>query len=178
MDLDSACQELLNSINDPIMGYASMLKADIRPEDPLYRAETAPCEQGGERMSLRRGSETILVVDDEALVRDLARDIMRRFGYTVLTADGGPQAVELYRQRSGDIAVVILDIMMPHMNGREAFQRLREVNPGVKVIISSGYSHDRDADDLLALGAAGFVQKPYRMADLVKMVGDVIEGKA
>lgn len=136
------------------------------------------CLKEGEGMVLRKGTETVLVVDDEDLVKYLARDILRRFGYTVLTAGGGEEALALYRRHSEDIAVVILDIIMPNMNGREVFQRIRELNPGAKVIISSGYSHDRDADDLLQQGAAGFVQKPYRMADLVNIVGEVIEKQA
>ena len=135
------------------------------------------CVKERERMDLRKGTETILVVDDEALIRDLARDILRRFGYTVLTAGGGEEALALYRLHSRDIAAVILDIIMPGMNGREVFQKIRELNPAAKIIISSGYSHDRDADHLLEQGAAGFVQKPYRMADLVNIIGGVVEGK-
>jgi DNA-binding NarL/FixJ family response regulator len=83
----------------------------------------------------------------------------------------------LYRDRYDEIAAVLLDMVMPRMDGREVFRRVREINPRAKVIVSSGYSHDRDADDLLKQGAAGFVQKPYRMADLVKTVGEVLERK-
>jgi len=127
-------------------------------------------------VDLRRGTETILVVDDEPLITDLAREILRRYGYNVLTAGGGEEAIDLYRQRSGEIAAVILDMVMPGMDGREVFTHLREINPAAKIIASSGYSHDRDADDLIVQGATGFVQKPYRIAELVKVVGEVMEG--
>jgi CheY-like chemotaxis protein len=72
---------------------------------------------------------------------------------------------------------VLLDMVMPEMDGREVFRRIREMNPGARIIVSSGYSHDRDADDLLKKGASAFVQKPYRMAELLRTVEQVMEGK-
>ncbi len=144
---------------------------------PACTAEET-CSKQDVRTDLRRGTETILVVDDEPTVKELAGDILRRYGYTVLAAGGGEEAVALYQDRHDEIAVVLLDMVMPGMDGREVFRRVREINPRVKVIVSSGYSHDRDADDLLKQGAAGFVQKPYRMADLVKTVGNVLERNA
>ncbi len=138
---------------------------------------------GGGDMELHRGGGTILVVDDEPLVAELAGDILRRFGFGVLTAGAGEDAVSLYQQKSQEIVAVVLDIVMPGMDGKEVFQRLRTINPKVKVVVSSGYSHDRDADTLLEQGAAGFVQKPYRIAELIRVVNatvgvrDKIKGK-
>jgi two-component system cell cycle sensor histidine kinase/response regulator CckA len=126
---------------------------------------------------VRRGTETILVVDDEEMIKDLARDILARYGYAVLTAGGGEEAVEIYRQYKKEIAVVVLDIVMPDVGGREVFRRIREIDPAAQVIISSGYNQERDATDLLKEGAVTFVQKPYRIASLVGTVGDVIEEK-
>src|SRR5512146_1552578 len=119
-------------------------------------------------MELRDGCGTVLVVDDEPLVTELAGDILRRFGYSVLKASAGEEAVNLYQQKSQEIVAVILDIVMPGMDGREVFRRIRAINPEVKVVVSSGYSHDRDADELLEQGASGFVQKPYRIAELIR----------
>jgi DNA-binding NtrC family response regulator len=124
---------------------------------------------------LRRGAETILIVDDEEMIKDLARDILARYGYTVLTAGGGEEAVEVYRRHKKEIAVVFLDIMLPDLSGREVFRRIRELDPAAQVIIASGYDRERDANDLLKEGAARFVQKPYRIAELVGAVGEVIE---
>jgi len=124
---------------------------------------------------LRRGTETILVVDDEEMIKDLARDILARYGYTVLTAGGGEEAVEVYRQNKQEIAVVVLDIVMPEVGGREVFRRIREIDPAAQVIVSSGYNQERDAADLLMEGAIAFVQKPYRLASLVGTIGEVIE---
>ncbi|HAK59315.1 MAG TPA: hypothetical protein DCO77_02885, partial [Nitrospiraceae bacterium] len=139
--------------------------------------EEEACSEKTEGITLKKGTGTILVVDDEDMVRSLARDILQKNGYTVLTADDGRTAVSLYTEQSDEIAAVLLDMVMPNMNGREVFQRLKEMNPEVKIIVSSGYSHDRDADDLIKQGAAGFVQKPYRMGDLLGMVESVLQRK-
>jgi PAS domain S-box-containing protein len=130
---------------------------------------------GEEERDLRQGSELVLVVDDEPMIKTLAQDILQRYGYTVLTAEGGEEAIAIYSRQWKEISLVLLDMVMPKIDGREVFRRVREINPRVKVIVSSGYSHDRDADDLLEQGAAGFVQKPYRMADLLKMVEKVLD---
>lgn len=124
-------------------------------------------------MESRQGAGTILVVDDETMVMELARDILQRFGYTVLMAHNGEQAMELYRQRSNEIAAILLDMVMPGMDGREVFHGLRTINANAKVIISSGY--DSEGDDLLNLGAAGYVQKPYRITELIQVVREAAE---
>lgn len=126
---------------------------------------------------MRKGTETILVVDDEEMIKDLARDILARYGYSVLTAGSGEEAVEVYRRHKIEIAVVVLDIVMSGVGGREVFRRIREIEPAAQVIVSSGYDQERDADDLLREGAAGFVKKPYRIAELVGKVGEVLEKK-
>jgi two-component system, cell cycle sensor histidine kinase and response regulator CckA len=161
---------------DSVPGKGSTFQVNLaacRGEEPGVKT----AEHGREA---RHGSGTILVVDDEKLVAALAGDILRRFGYTVLVAHGGEEAIELYRRRSRDIVAVMLDMVLPGMDGREVFRKLLEMNPDVKVLISSGYSHDRDADDLLRQGAKGFVQKPYRIAELVQAIEDAVgrEGRA
>ncbi len=128
-------------------------------------------------MDLRKGTETILVVDDEAMVKDLARDILKRHGYTVLTAGGGEEAVELYRKNNGSISVVVLDILMPGVDGPEAFRRIRALDPHARIVVSSGYDQMHDADGLLREGALAFVQKPYRIAELLRAVSGAIEKK-
>jgi PAS domain S-box-containing protein len=132
------------------------------------------CVEKRESGAVRRGAGTILVVDDEQMVAELTRDILVRFGYSALIAHSGEEAVKLYRQRQQDISAVVLDMAMPVMDGREVFHRLRSIDSRVKVIITSGYSHDRDADDLLQRGASRFVQKPYRMDEFVRAVGEVV----
>lgn len=133
------------------------------------------CSEVEKSTEFRRGAETVLVVDDEPMIRDLVKEILERQGYSVLTAASGVEAVSIYQQNAGRIGLVLLDMVMPHMNGREVFQRLRDINPGVRIVVSSGYSHDRDADYLLEQGAVGFVQKPYRRPDLLRAVEEVMD---
>jgi two-component system, cell cycle sensor histidine kinase and response regulator CckA len=129
----------------------------------------------GGLMEQHRGDEIVLVVDDEQLVRELARDILKRYGYRVIMASGGEEAVELYRQHRGTIALVVLDILMPDVDGVEAFRRIRAIDPSARVVISSGYDEAHAADTLMQEGAAAFVQKPYRIAELLKAVREAIE---
>jgi PAS domain S-box-containing protein len=117
---------------------------------------------------------TILVVDDEAIVRQLATAILERQGYTVLTADSGREALQLYQQQGDPIDLIILDLTMPKMSGRVCYQELRKLNPNVKVMLSSGYSADEAVQELLDQGAIGFMQKPYRVEDLTRAVREML----
>ncbi len=119
-----------------------------------------------------RGSETVLVIDDEPDVRELCRDILEPLGYTVLTADCGSAGIALYRERKSDVSLVVLDMVMPKMGGTEVFNALRTVNRSVKIILYSGYSNKNFAgiDELLRLGAVGFIQKPFNSRDLAVIV--------
>ena len=128
-------------------------------------------------MEGRDGAGTILVVEDEELVADLARDILQRFGYSVLVVSNGREAIDLYRQRSKDIAAVVLDMIMPEMDGGEVFQRLRAFNPQVKVIVSTGCDCAPNIDEILQQGAIGLIQKPFRIAELAEAVSEAVEGK-
>ncbi len=121
-----------------------------------------------------RRTGIILVVDDEEIIRDLAKAILQREGYTVLTADSGVEAIHIYEQRGSDIALVILDLTMPKMDGRVCYYKLRELDPHVRVILSSGYGADEIVEDLLTQGVRKFVQKPYRVDDLIRAVRDVL----
>jgi PAS domain S-box-containing protein len=109
------------------------------------------------------GSGTILVIDDEESIRDLTTDILEPLGYTVLAAGDGEDGIRLFRQRMNDIDIVILDMIMPKMGGREVFQALKTIKPDVKVLLWSGYSHEGFSaiDELLKTDAMGFVQKPF-----------------
>lgn len=116
-----------------------------------------------------------MVVDDEQPVAELTRDILQRFGYAVLISNSGEDALAMYAQRSADIAIILLDMVMPGMGGRETFRGLREINSKAKVLLASGYSQDDDAEELLGEGASGFLQKPYRINDLIKAINNAGE---
>jgi CheY-like chemotaxis protein len=120
------------------------------------------------------GTETILLVDDEPMIRNLAKMILQRSGYRVVLAENGRDAVDCYLRQQGRIDLVILDLTMPQMSGREALQQLRALNPHVRVILSSGYS-PKHLSELAGDGFAGFVSKPYRPEDLVRTVRTVLD---
>lgn len=114
------------------------------------------------------GEETILVVDDEDMIWDILIENLQNLGYTVILAENGEDAVEIYKENPGLIDIVILDMVMPKMNGREAFAELRKIDENVKVILSSGFMNEGDAGDLMEGGALTFMRKPYKLIDLAK----------
>jgi DNA-binding response OmpR family regulator len=121
------------------------------------------------------GSETILLVDDEESLCDIGSQILTRAGYTVLTATNGRDAIDLYRNQRGDISLVILDLIMPEMGGKECFQELAKIDSKVKVILSSGFLSDRTSEETRVFGFRGLVEKPYNMRELLGMVRDVLD---
>jgi two-component system cell cycle sensor histidine kinase/response regulator CckA len=121
------------------------------------------------------GDETILVVDDEEPILEVARDLLERHGYTVIQASRGEEALEIFRERGGDIRLIILDLGMPGMGGHKTLKALLELDPRVKVVIASGYSVNGRVKDSLAAGAAGYIGKPYRLHDLLHKVREVLD---
>ncbi|MBJ6726351.1 LytS/YhcK type 5TM receptor domain-containing protein [Geomesophilobacter sediminis] len=112
-----------------------------------------------------RGSGTVLLVDDEETVRAIGSEMLREMGFDVVTANDGRAAVDVFRSRN-DIAFVILDLTMPHMDGEQCFRELRALNPKVKVIMSSGFGELEVTQKFVGKGLAGFVQKPYKFTAL------------
>jgi len=121
------------------------------------------------------GNETLLLVDDEEMILNVGAKMLTRIGYTVLTAQTGKAAIDMYRQQGDAIAMVILDMIMPVMSGREIFERLREINPGVKTLLSSGYSIDGQAAQILKRGCNGFIQKPYTLEAFSQKIREILD---
>ena len=136
----------------------------------LPAIELAVEERGVEVLELPTGTETILVVDDEEAVRAFGQQVLELCGYTVLMAENGLQALEVYQVYEEDIALVVLDVGMPEMGGGECLQRLREMAPQVKVLISTGYTAKGLAQELVAGGALGVVEKPFVAHELATAV--------
>ncbi|MBI5418659.1 MAG: PAS domain S-box protein, partial [Deltaproteobacteria bacterium] len=117
----------------------------------------------------KTGVETVLLVDDEEMIRDLAKQILQLHGYSVFTASDGQEAIDFYTQRMNGIDLVILDLTMPHLSGNEVLTRIRNLNPRAKIILSSGYSSGGTSL------ASAFLPKPYRADALVNVVREVLD---
>ena len=133
---------------------------------------------GGEERDDRefRGSERILVVDDEEDIRTFLGEIFKEYGYQVELAENGRDAVTLYGEKKGRIDLVILDMIMPKMGGRETFLKLKEIDPRVRVLLSTGYSQNGNAQEIIGEGMMGFIQKPYQVNELLSKVRLILDG--
>jgi CheY-like chemotaxis protein len=118
-------------------------------------------------------SGAILIVDDEDLVLEVGVSFLNRLGYTALIARNGYEAIEVYKNNQAEIKLVILDTIMPHMGGRQTYDKLKQVDPEIKVLLSSGYSIDGQAQEILDRGCNGFIQKPFSLNELSAKI-DVI----
>jgi len=121
-----------------------------------------------------RGHETVLLVDDEEMIIDVGRRMLGRLGYKTLTAMNGAEAVEIYQTRQDEINLVILDMIMPKMSGGETFDRLKKINPAIKVILCSGYSINGQASEILNRGCSAFIQKPFNLKTLSQHIRAVL----
>jgi two-component system cell cycle sensor histidine kinase/response regulator CckA len=121
------------------------------------------------------GDETILLVDDEEFIRRLGQEALETSGYRVLKAQNGEEAVSIYATKSKAIDLIVLDISMPGMGGNKCLQKILSVNPKAKVVISSGYSLQGDLKESIELGAVAYLGKPFRMAELLKKIRQVLD---
>jgi len=115
---------------------------------------------------MREGTETILLVDDEEQILEVSKDMLEVLGYTVHTANSGKKAIAIYRAHKEHIDMVILDMIMPDLSGGETYDQLKRINRNVKVLLSSGYSIDSQASEILERGCDGFIQKPFDLKGL------------
>jgi PAS domain S-box-containing protein len=120
------------------------------------------------------GSGRILVVDDEEIMRITAQIILENLGYTVLLAENGKKAVELFHKEENKIDLVLLDMIMPVMNGRDCFEQLKKINPDVRVVISSGFSREEDLQEMMKDGLSGLIRKPYLTSALSRVIHDAL----
>jgi PAS domain S-box-containing protein len=134
-------------------------------------------ETGGAVGKRSGGVETILLVDDEEMIRDVGRQLLEKLGYEVLTAADGREALTLFQRHSKDIDLVILDMVMPEMGGKEVFEGIKALSDRVRVLLCSGYSIDGQAAEILRRGCDGFIQKPFNIEGISAKVREVLEKK-
>jgi len=111
------------------------------------------------------------------MVLDIGIKVLKKLGYTVLNAKNGREAVALFQEHGDTINLVILDIVMPDIGGGEVYDRLKEIRPDVKVLLSSGYSIDGQARDIMDRGCDGFIQKPFSMKALSEKLSEILANK-
>ena len=124
-----------------------------------------------------KGSGTILLIDDEKMILDVGRELLVELGYTVLPAMSGQEAMDVYEKEQDKIDMIIMDMIMPGMSGSETFDRLKKINPDVKILLSSGYSVDGQATQILRRGCDGFIQKPFNMNQLAEKIQKILPQK-
>jgi PAS domain S-box-containing protein len=124
---------------------------------------------------LIRGSGTLLIVDDEELVLEVGVNMLEKLGYTVLAAKNGTEAVDIFKANKDKIKMIVLDIIMPDMGGGEVYDKIKVINPDVKVLLSSGYSVDGQAIELLERGCDGFMQKPFTLEELSGKITQILK---
>jgi len=143
----------------------------------VYLPLTEKQEQRGMKsiQKMVEGNGTILVVDDEEMVLSLGSEIVKMMGYDVLEARNGGEAVEIYRENKDKVDMVILDMAMPDMNGGEAYHRMKEIDPEVKVLLTSGYGIEGQAGEIMKHGCDAFIQKPFSISNLSGKIREVLE---
>jgi two-component system, cell cycle sensor histidine kinase and response regulator CckA len=142
---------------------------------PAFEEETR--ETGDDTLvGLEKGKSkgTVLLVDDEEMVASVGKDLLEALGYEPLVARTGEEALRAYRAEKDRIDLVILDMIMPGMSGGETYGKLREIDPSVRVLLSSGYSMNGEAEKIMQSGCSGFIQKPYSMRDLSMKLRDAL----
>ncbi len=142
----------------PGKGTAFMLYLPASHKTEVQEARKSPL--------IQTGKGTILLVDDEPMVLQVGRGMLEAIGYHLLTAESGPEAIDLYRRNRDMIDLVVLDVVMPDMGGGETYDRLKALNPHIKVLLASGYRLDGEAAQILKRGCQGFIQKPFNVSEI------------
>ena len=124
-----------------------------------------------------RGSETVLFVDDEDMIIEIAGEMFEQLGYKVLVARSGKEAIKTYQENKELIDIVLLDMIMPDMSGGDTYDRMKEFDPDVKVLLASGYSINGQATEIMDRGCDGFIQKPFKMKELSQKLREVLDKK-
>lgn len=126
-------------------------------------------------MKITKGTETILLTDDEENVLEVSQGFLEAMGYRVFIARDGNEAIEVYKKNRDDINIVLLDIVMPNMGGGKAYDRMKEINPDIRVLLLSGYSIDGEAREILERGCNGFIQKPFNIKELSAKLREILD---
>ncbi|MFH0823175.1 MAG: ATP-binding protein [Pseudomonadota bacterium] len=153
--------------SEPGRGTAFKILLPIQGDTPAPTASPHKPE-------IANGTGTILVVDDEEIIRAVLSDMLREMGYSVLTAVDGQEGLEVYRERRDDIDLVIMDMIMPRLNGKEAFAEMKKINPLLRAILSTGFCHAATAEEAVFDGIIACIQKPFHMEELSRAIAQAL----
>jgi len=143
---------------------------------PVLEAERDPLEAALDEALPEGGTETILLVDDEEVIRDLGKTILERSAYTAITARYGKEALDLFNREREKVSLVILDLIMPEMGGMQCIEDLLKIDATARVLIASGFMPNGKAKEAIENGAKGFVYKPYNIRQMLQVVREVLDG--
>jgi PAS domain S-box-containing protein len=158
----------INVYNEPGRGTTFKVYFPVTSKTPLDELKQPQIE-------VPRGSETILIIDDELTLLDLTKEILQGLGYKVITAEGALDGINMYTKLHEEIDMVILDMLMPEMTGNEVYPVLKGINPEVAVLLATGLSVGERVDEMISLGVNGIVGKPYSVSDLAMHVRSVLD---
>jgi two-component system cell cycle sensor histidine kinase/response regulator CckA len=164
-----------------IKGHKGMIHVDSEPGHGttftiyLPASEKAIDKEKIAATEILTGTETVLLVDDEQMVLEVTRELLESLGYKVYAAASGQEAIAVYMEKRNDIDLVILDMIMPGISGGETFDRLREINSNAKVLLSSGYSINGEAQTIMDRGCNGFLQKPFHLEKLARKAREILD---
>ncbi|RPI72486.1 MAG: response regulator, partial [Desulfobacteraceae bacterium] len=140
---------------------------------PVYKQKIKP-KNNKPVEEIYRGQGLVLVVDDEEIIRQTAKSILEECGYDVILATNGEEAVDIFKKHREEIKVVLLDMVMPKMSGKQAYIELAKIKKDVKVLLASGFKKDSRVESIMRLGIKGFIQKPYALIKLANHIHEVI----
>ena len=126
---------------------------------------------------IQKAKETVFLVDDDDMIADVSEMILKSSGYDVVTAKSGKEAIEVYKKNHSRVDMVILDMILTDMGGGDIYDRLKEINPRIKVLLASGYDIDYQGRDIMERGCDGFIQKPFNMNELLEKIRGILTSK-
>ena len=165
-----------------IKGHGGYIDVDSRKGHGTTFRIYLPASEKEARKSVRtersiKGAGTVLLVDDEQVILEVGQELLEAMGYRVLVAIDGKKAIEVYKKNRDEIDLVVLDMVMPRMGGGDAYDRMKEINPDMKALLSSGFSIDGEATEILERGCDGFIQKPFTMKALSEKIEEILDKK-